>query len=76
MDNGTVEKKKDYWLKPGLPVLNKNWPEIDMVVSKIHVKNEGTDQKPRTRVLYVECHWMNAGKQETGKFHTTELKPR
>jgi hypothetical protein len=82
MDKGIVDK---YWIKDGMPVRHKGFPEHKMFVVSIKKElKDIPDDTPipdegrminRTFVVLVTCHWLTVtGEYQKAKFHTTELE--
>lgn len=83
MDNGTVKDK--YWIKNGMAVRHKGWPEQKMYVMSVNkeVKEVPEDtvkkevvQVLKTFTINVKTHWLDKNfTYQQGEFHTTELEP-
>jgi hypothetical protein len=83
MDRSPV---KSNWIREGMTVFSKNWPEIKMVVDSIERKSveaetipvhgvPGMSQVLRRHVIGVSTHWINENHEyQWGIFHTLELE--
>lgn len=82
MDQSPVNK---YWIKEGIAVRHKSWPELKMYVETINkqVKEVPEDNSKndtikmlKTFTINVTTHWITPeGIYQRGEFHTTELEP-
>lgn len=78
-DQQKIEQRDDkYWIKPGVEVAHREYPDRKMVVDDVLKKTESIleDQvkKNKTFVIGVECHWFDKdGRYDRGRFLTMEL---
>lgn len=82
MSDKQIPEQRDskYWIKPGVEVAHRDFPERKMIVDNILKKTEdiktskGLD--PKTFTVGIECHWfLNDGGYARGRFLTMELLP-
>jgi hypothetical protein len=69
-----------YWIKTGMEVVHRDFPERKMVVDQIVKKSVPTiptkDDRRKTFIVGVDCHWITkTGEYGKGRFLTMELEP-
>ena len=75
------QRDSKYWIKPGVPVAHREFPERKMIVDDILKKTEVLiDEKgnkvPKTFTVGIECHWFDKdGRYDRGRFLTMEVIP-
>ena len=77
-----VENKSDrYWIKAGVAVAHRDWPNRKMLVDEIKkqsktIKDENGNDIRKKFVVGVDCHWFDDdGRYDKGRFLTMELIP-
>lgn len=80
LDQQKISQRDDkYWIKPGVEVAHREFPDRKMIVDDVLKKTEtlieeGGTKKARTFVIGVECHWFGEDKRyDRGRFLTMEL---
>lgn len=77
--NEVSQRDGKYWIKPGVEVAHREYPERKMIVDDVlkkteAVKDKDGNAKPKTFVVGIECHWFDKdGRYDRGRFLTTEL---
>jgi uncharacterized protein YodC (DUF2158 family) len=80
-DQQKISQRDDkYWIKPGVEVAHREYPDRKMIVDDVLKKTETVidngKEKPKTFVIGVECHWFDkSGRYDRGRFLTMELLP-
>jgi hypothetical protein len=69
-----------YWIKSGMEVVHRDYPERKMVVDQIVKKSvpviPSKEDKRKTFIVGVDCHWLtSSGEYGKGRFLTMELLP-
>lgn len=78
-DQQKIEQRDDkYWIKPGVEVAHREFPDRKMIVDDVLKKSEtvveNQVEKKKTFVIGVECHWFDVdGRYDRGRFLTMEL---
>ena len=79
--NKVSQRDKKYWIKPGVAVAHREYPDRKMIVDDVLKKTEkmvDVDQADTTKtfVVGIECHWFDKnGPYDRGRFLTMELIP-
>lgn len=80
-DNKNIDQRDDkYWIKPGVEVAHREFPDRKMIVDDVLKKTEtiieNKLERQKTFVIGVECHWFDKeGRYDRGRFLTMELVP-
>lgn len=79
-DQQKISQRDDkYWIKPGVEVAHREFPDRKMIVDDVLKKTESIVQEDKkainkTFVIGVECHWFDKdGRYDRGRFLTMEL---
>jgi hypothetical protein len=69
-----------YWIKSGMEVVHRDYPQRKMVVDQIVKKSVAIaptkDDRRKTFIVGVDCHWLTEdGGYGKGRFLTMELLP-
>lgn len=79
-DQQKISQRDDkYWIKPGVEVAHREYPDRKMIVDDVLKKTESILQPDNTAisktfVIGVECHWFDKnGRYDRGRFLTMEL---
>jgi hypothetical protein len=68
-----MEINGKYWIKTGVVVRHKTYPDFKMTVERV-AKKILPDK--RTIILGVDCHWIDSsGRYQKGRFLTMDLLP-
>ena len=75
LDQQKISQRDDkYWIKPGVEVAHREFPDRKMIVDDVLKKTEtlieeGGTKKARTFVIGVECHWFGEDKRYLKAYH-------
>lgn len=78
-DQQKISQRDDkYWIKPGVEVAHREFPDRKMIVDDVLKKTEtiieNESKVQKTFVVGVECHWFDTtGRYDRGRFLTMEL---
>jgi hypothetical protein len=68
-----MELNGKYWIKTGVVVRHKTYPDFQMTVERVAKK---TLPDKRVLILGVDCHWIDSsGRFQKGRFLTMDLIP-
>lgn len=68
-----MELNGKYWIKTGIVVRHKTYPDLQMTVERVAKK---TLPDKRVLILGVDCHWIDSsGRYQKGRFLTMDLLP-
>lgn len=76
--NQISQRDDKYWIKPGVEVAHRDFPDrkmiVDDILRKTEILIEDGKKVPTTFTVGIECHWFGEdGRYDRGRFLTMEL---